>query len=110
MNRWTPLLVLALFLPACAQEGLSKAGIPFSPTQPFSYNTATHAPPGGYSYNTGYYGYGRRGSGYYYSGYGYGNRAYNGVHADLTFRCNVDYRGAVTNVRISANNSAYRRY
>ena len=29
---------------------------------------------------------------------------------DLTFRCNVDYRGAVTNVRISRNDGNYRRY
>ncbi|QIK77527.1 hypothetical protein G7077_01345 [Sphingomonas piscis] len=27
---------------------------------------------------------------------------------DLTFRCNVDYRGQVTNVRISRNRAAYR--
>lgn len=44
----------------------------------------------------------------YQSGYGYQNQGY--ANGDLTFRCNVDYRGAVTNVRISANNSAYRRY
>ena len=32
--------------------------------------------------------------------YGYQNRGYG----DVTFRCNVDYRGAVTNVRIGRNN------
>ena len=43
-----------------------------------------------------------------YPNQGYGNRAYNGVHADLTFRCNVDYRGAVTNLRVR-NNGSFRR-
>jgi hypothetical protein len=48
---------------------------------------------------------GLRVSGLLSSGYGaYGNQAYAdpryGVRADLSFRCNVDYRGAVTNVRI----------
>jgi hypothetical protein len=38
---------------------------------------------------------------------GYQNRGY--ANGDLSFRCNVDYRGAVTNVRISRNDS-YRRY
>jgi hypothetical protein len=54
-------------------------------------------------------GYGGRGG---YGGYGqngYQNGAYGS--GDLTFRCNVDYRGAVTNVRISRNsNYGYRRY
>jgi hypothetical protein len=36
-----------------------------------------------------------------YSGQGYANRGYAG--GDLSFRCNVDYRGAVTNVRIGQN-------
>ena len=47
--------------------------------------------------------------GQYGNQYGY-NQNRNYADGDLTFRCNVDYRGAVTNVRISANNSAYRRY
>ena len=38
--------------------------------------------------------------------YGYQNQAYGG--GDVTFRCNVDYRGAVTNIRIGRNNG-YRR-
>jgi hypothetical protein len=38
---------------------------------------------------------------------GYQNRGY--ANGDLSFRCNVDYRGAVTNIRISRNDS-YRRY
>ena len=29
---------------------------------------------------------------------------------DLSFRCNVDYRGAVTNIRIGSAANAYRRY
>ena len=52
-------------------------------------------------------GYGGRYGGQYGGQYGYQNRGY--AAGDLTFRCNVDYRGAVTNVRISANNG-YRRY
>jgi hypothetical protein len=40
--------------------------------------------------------------------YGYQGQGYAG-QADLTFRCNVDYRGAVTNVRINRNRAAYNR-
>ena len=40
-------------------------------------------------------------SGGYGGQYGYQNRAYSG--GQLTFRCNVDYRGSVTGVRISRN-------
>ena len=58
--------------------------------------------------------YGNRGAG---QGYGYGQQgqayAYGSPYAaasgDLTFRCNVDYRGAVTNVRIRENTSFRRR-
>jgi hypothetical protein len=39
--------------------------------------------------------------------YGYQNRAYAQQNGNVTFRCNVDYRGQVTNVRIGRNN-AYR--
>ena len=41
----------------------------------------------------------------------YGNNGYAGASAagDLSFRCNVDYRGAVTNIRIDRNGE-YRRY
>jgi hypothetical protein len=45
-----------------------------------------------------------------HGGYGqnaYQNRGYAG--GDLTFRCNVDYRGAVTGIRIGRNDG-YRRY
>jgi hypothetical protein len=38
--------------------------------------------------------------------YGYQNRDY--ARGDISFRCNVDYRGAVTNVRIGRN-MAYSR-
>jgi hypothetical protein len=46
---------------------------------------------------------------------GYGAQGYDPRYAnaaDLSFRCNVDYRGAVTNVRLARINgtSAYRRY
>jgi hypothetical protein len=44
----------------------------------------------------------------YGQAYGYQNQGYAAV-GDLAFRCNVDYRGVVTNVRISRN-GAYRRY
>lgn len=43
------------------------------------------------------------GYGGYAGQYGYQNQAY--ANGDLSFRCNVDYRGAVTNVRIGRNNS-----
>jgi hypothetical protein len=39
------------------------------------------------------------GGGQYGGQYGYQNRGYG----DVSFRCNVDYRGAVTNVRIGRN-------
>ena len=44
--------------------------------------------------------------GQYGGQYGYQNRGYGG--GQLTFRCNVDYRGAVTNIRIGSYNG-YRR-
>jgi hypothetical protein len=49
------------------------------------------------------------GSGYagQYGQYGQQNRNY--AQGDLSFRCNVDYRGAVTDIRIGRN-EAYRRY
>lgn len=75
MTRWTLIgLLLTLATPALAQDiyGLSKAGIPFSPTHPGSYSTVQYGPPGGYDYNTNYYGYGFQGGNYNYGGYGYG--------------------------------------
>ena len=44
-----------------------------------------------------------------YGNQGYGNQGYANAASDLTFRCNVDVRGAVTNVRVSRNNNGYRR-
>jgi len=44
----------------------------------------------------------------YGNAYGYQGQGY-AAQGDLTFRCNVDYRGAVTNVRIGRNQTAYRR-
>ncbi len=59
--------------------------------------------------STGYAGnYGNQ-YGQYGNQYGY-NQNRNYAAGDLTFRCNVDYRGAVTNVRISGNDGNYRRY
>jgi len=55
----------------------------------------------GQAYGNGYGGQG-----------GYGAQGYDPRYAnagDLTFRCNVDYRGAVSNVRLSRNTSTYRR-
>ena len=45
------------------------------------------------------------GNAYGYQGQG---QAY-AAQGDLSFRCNVDYRGAVSNVRIGRNTAAYRR-
>ena len=56
-----------------------------------------------------------RGGGYppqgqpYGNAYGYQNQGYAG-QGDLSFRCNVDYRGAVSTVRITRNQAAYRGY
>ncbi len=83
----------------------------------------------GYGYNQGHNGYnngsalrvtaitdvqrrnnGLRVSGLMSSAYGapygnaYGYQNQNRGYGDVTFRCNVDYRGAVTNVRIGRNN------
>jgi hypothetical protein len=44
----------------------------------------------------------------YANAYGYqGQGQAYAAQGDLTFRCNVDYRGAVSNVRVSRNKSAY---
>jgi len=48
------------------------------------------------------------GNAYGYQGQGNAGQAYAG-QGDLTFRCNVDYRGAVSNVRIGRNSTAFRR-
>lgn len=48
----------------------------------------------------------------YGNAYGYQGQQYNDPRyaqaADLSFRCNVDYRGAVSGVRITRNTTAYR--
>jgi hypothetical protein len=54
--------------------------------------------------SSGYGGYGNQAYG---QAYGYNNRGYGA--GQLSFRCNVDYRGAVTNIRIGRS-SAYRGY
>ena len=46
-------------------------------------------------------------TGYSAQPYGYQNRGYG--YGDLSFRCDVDYRGTVSNVRINRNDD-YRRY
>ena len=51
-------------------------------------------------------GYGSQYGNHYGNQSGYQNRSY--AAGDVSFRCNVDYRGAVTNIRIGRN-EAYRR-
>ncbi len=48
------------------------------------------------------------GNAYGYNGQGYADPRYAQA-ADLSFRCNVDSRGAVSGVRITRNRTAYRR-
>ena len=48
------------------------------------------------------------GNAYGYNGQGYADPRYAQA-ADLSFRCNVDSRGAVTGIRVSRSNAAYRR-
>jgi hypothetical protein len=48
------------------------------------------------------YGYGDPYGGQYGGQYGYQGQGYG--QGDLSFRCNVDYRGQVTNLRIGRNN------
>ena len=57
--------------------------------------------------NSGAYAH-QYGNAYGYQGQGYGDPRYAQA-ADLSFRCNVDYRGAVSNVRVSRYQTAYRR-
>ena len=90
--------------------------------QSYGYNQSRN---NGYAYNpagmmrvTSITGVQRRSSGLRVSGtmssgagYGsqYGNQ--NAAYANnVTFRCNVDYRGAVTNVRIGGRSDGYRPY
>ena len=51
-------------------------------------------------------GYGGQYGNHYGNQYGYQNQGY--ATGDVSFRCNVDYRGAVTDIRIGRN-EAYRR-
>ena len=53
-----------------------------------------------------YGGYGNGGYGQYGNQYGYPNRNYG--YAQFSFRCNVDYRGTVTGLRVTPER--YRRY
>ncbi len=59
---------------------------------------------------------GMMGTGYagqYGNQYGYQNRGYpqqGYAPGDVSFRCNVDYRGVVTDIRIGGRNNGYRRY
>jgi hypothetical protein len=107
----------------CASAAMIQASNQYG--QRYNNNRYGQGYPQQYGYGQGYsqqYGYnsqmrvtaitevrrrnnGLRVSGLLASGYGaYGNQAYAdpryGARADLSFRCDVDYRGAVTNVRI----------
>ena len=82
---------------------------------------------GGYGYNQ--YGYGnarvlgitrvdRRNSGLRvrgvatagnYGGYGYNQYGYNQA-GELSFKCNIDYRGRITDIDLDRNRYSYRRY
>ena len=57
---------------------------------------------GNQAYGNQGYGYGSQG----YGNQGYGNQGYGGVQ--VSFRCNVDYRGQVTGIRIRPA-TAYNR-
>lgn len=56
---------------------------------------------------------GSQGYGYAYGNQGYGAQGYNPAYrqaaSDLSFRCNVDYRGAVTSLRVRPIAANYRR-
>lgn len=52
---------------------------------------------------------GQYGNGYRYPGQGYRGEGYGDSAGDLSFRCTLDNRGQVTDVRLSPN-GAYRRY
>lgn len=95
--------------------------------QPYGYNGYNNRGYG-YGYNQGYgnarvlgitrverrnngirvRGVATAGGGY---GYGYGN-PYGGYNqsGEFTFKCNVDYRGRITDIDLDRNRYAYRRY
>ncbi len=115
----------------CATAAMAQASAQYRPNQ---YGQGYGNPNQGYGYgNQGYYpanmrvtavtevrrrnnsvrvsglldsrgGYGQP----YGNAYGYQGQGYAG-QGDLTFRCNVDYRGAVSNVRVTRNRAAYNR-
>lgn len=112
----------------CAAAAQAQASAQYRPR---GYNQYQGAPYGNaYGYNqgpqaqvTGITGVERRRNGlrvtglmnsgmvYAYPNQGYApsyNPAYANTQSDLSFRCTVDYRGAVTNIRVNRND-AYRR-
>ena len=112
----------------CASAAVAQATAQYRPSNGYGYNGQGYN--GGYG-GQGYGGYGnarvtaitdvqRRSGGLRVTGLldsrggygtyaqpGYGNRGFAAGGGDLTFRCNVDYRGAVTNIRIRRNNNRY---
>ena len=44
------------------------------------------------------------------AGYGYGNPYGYNQAGEFTFKCNVDYRGRITDIDLDRNRYAYRRY
>jgi hypothetical protein len=111
----------------CASAAVAQASAQYRPNNGYGYNGQGY----GGGYGQGYSGYGnarvtaitdvqRRSGGLRVTGMldsrggygtyaqpGYGNRGFAAGGGDLTFRCNVDYRGAVTNIRIRRNNNRY---
>jgi hypothetical protein len=105
----------------CANAALVQAQRQYRPYG-YGYNQPYNQPYGGQQY-----GYGmrvtaitdvdRRSSGLRVEGlldsgmYGYGQQyGYNQAYGDLSFRCNVDYRGYVTSVRVRPTSNWRRRY
>jgi hypothetical protein len=117
----------------CASAAMAQAAARYQPQnpygQPYGYNQGQGYGQPGYGYNpaammrvTAITNVERRRSGLRVSGlidsrggyppygqaYGYQNQGYAAT-GDLSFRCNVDYRGVVTNVRVRRN-TQYRGY
>jgi hypothetical protein len=111
----------------CAAAVSQRINARYGGYQPYGYG---YGQPYGYGYNQGY---GtarvlgitrveRRSKGLrvrgvatagHYAGYGYNNPyGYNQYNAggEFTFKCNVDYRGRITDIDLDRNRYAYRRY
>lgn len=114
----------------CATAAVAQASAQYRPRYSQGYNQGYAQPYGGYGHNnaaammrvTAITNVERRSNGLRVSGminsgmhrayspYGgqYANQAYANA-GDLSFRCNVDYRGAVTDIRVRRATTTYRR-